>query len=712
MALFENFPYTNLHDLNLDWVLSTIRKLIAEWAAYQEAMNKAFGDLQEAFNDLRQYVMDYFDNLDLTEAVTEAVEATLQEMMEDGSLDRIIGEYIKNIGGSGKISVNLLAEYLTDTKQTNGWLSSSEHFEHAPQGLCYIGNNRVVLYVLTKPGPDNMGVFICIDMSTGTILWKSDRIKCYHGNSLAYKDGYIYAAGAVDVTKVGDNEVQSANHSIFKVNINTPSLIDTTYTVLGQNIAIDDVTGAFYVGGGQLGSNANKVWKYADEAALAAGEYEEITLEATPLTQYLFTKAETQGICVHNGTLLQLFSRELSACCAFDMTDGHYVRGWNIPYIWNGCKYSQELEDIAYDPDSDRYLIMSSTATQRTHNCQVANIGEAGLYKNVVERLPRYAVYEGANGANDVVDVQVENDSATVGETGACLPFFDRHPLNAQSQVIANTCIFYNAYDAELFASMRGNIGYVHYVAKARHTGHPVFSSFRAHTNFKLSAASGSQLRITTPDLRRVDSAYITGSGSAGLVNFYGSTSDHAVFEVRDNTKLILENVEFEPSLDSVVRGIDVYRCGTVRFSQTVQMASGYEALDLYRVRTQGVIDNCVKVYDGPASRGVTYNFELPAWSTGLLVFETFINGQSNHAMFVVDREGGKAATNLDGSAALKMMIPVDGDYYIANLNISQTAFRFYALKKASDGTNVDGFDRVIVRQYPNVTYFSKHYYT
>lgn len=717
MALFENFPYTNLHDLNLDWVLSTIRKLIAEWAAYQEAMNKNFRDLEEAFISLRQYVMDYFDNLDLTEVITEVVENTLQEMMEDGSLDRILGEYIKNIGGSGKISVNLLAEYLTDTKQTNSWYSSSEHFEHAPQGMCYIGNNRVVLYVQTKPDAENMGVFICIDMSTGTILWKSDRIKCYHGNTLAYKDGYIYAAGAVEVVKVGDSEQLVANHNIFKVDINSPSLIRETYTVLGQNIAIDDVTGAFYVGGGQMGGNANKVWKYADEVALAAGEYEEITLEATPLTQYLFTSSEIQGLCVHNGTLLQLFDRELSACCAFDMTDGHYVRGWNIPYIWNGCKYSQELEDIAYDPDNDRYLIMSSTPTQRTHNCQVANIGEAGLYRNVVERLPRYAVYEASNNANDVIDVQVENDSANVGETGACLPFYDRHPLNAQGKVIANACIFYNAYDAELFASMRGNIGYVHYVAKARHTGHPVFSSFHAHTNFKLSAASGSQLRITVPDLRRVDSAYISGSGSAGLVNIYGATRDRAVMEVRDNTKLILENVEFEPSIlppdpASPQRGLDVYRCGTVRFSQTVKMASGHEALDLYRVRTQGVIDNCVKVYDGPASRGVTHSFELPVWSTGLLAIETFINGQSNHAMLIVDREGGKAATNLNGSTAVKLMIPVDGDYYVANLNISQTAFQFYALKKASDGSNVDGFDRVIIRQYPNVTYFSKHYYT
>ena len=697
MALFENFPYTNLHDLNLDWVLSTIRKLIAEWAAYQEAMNKNFRDLEEAFISLRQYVMDYFDNLDLTEAVTEAVEATLQEMMEDGSLDRILAEYIKNIGGSGKISVNLLAEYLTDTKQTNSWYSSSENFEHAPQGMCYIGNNRVVLYVLTKPNDANRGVFICIDMSTGTILWKSDRTECYHGNTLAYKDGYIYAAGAV---AEDENGHQSANHSIFKVNINTPSLIDTTYTVLGQNIAIDDVTGAFYVGGGQLGSNANKVWKYADEAALAAGEYEEITLEATALTQYLFTKAETQGICVHNGTLLQLFSRELSACCAFDMTDGHYVRGWNIPYIWNGCKYSQELEDISYDPDNDRYLIMSSTATQRTHNCQVANVGEAGLYKNVVERLPRYAVYEGSQTAS--VDLRIENDSATVGETGACLPFFDRHPLNAQSQVIANACIFYNAYDAELFGGLRGNNSYNHYVAMARHTNHPVFSNWHAHTSFKLSAASGNYLRITAPDLARVTSAFITGAGSAGLVNIYGATSGGAVIDIVDNATVTLQDVELEPSTQNVVRGIDLYRDGRMCLQGTVKMIDAHASKPLYRVRTNGVIENAQQLYDGAITTNTTQTLDSPAYSTGMISIQFFITGQAFHPIIVVDRSNG----NL-----FKANVPVDGGYWATNFTIQQNDIRFnnivYYEHGADTGSAVAGIDRIIIHQSPNYPEFT-----
>ena len=48
-------PYTNFHELNLDWFLDEFNKVLAEWAD----MNKRFSDLNAAFNDLSNYVHDY-----------------------------------------------------------------------------------------------------------------------------------------------------------------------------------------------------------------------------------------------------------------------------------------------------------------------------------------------------------------------------------------------------------------------------------------------------------------------------------------------------------------------------------------------------------------------------------------------------------------------------------------------------------------------------
>ncbi len=66
MGLFEHFPYTNFHELNLDWILRTLRK-----------MDGRLDELQKFIQDLK---------------IPEAVKAQLQEWLEDGTLDDIINE--------------------------------------------------------------------------------------------------------------------------------------------------------------------------------------------------------------------------------------------------------------------------------------------------------------------------------------------------------------------------------------------------------------------------------------------------------------------------------------------------------------------------------------------------------------------------------------------------------------------------------------------
>ena len=34
MGAFEKFPYTNFHDLNLDWFLAEFKKLQDEWDSF------------------------------------------------------------------------------------------------------------------------------------------------------------------------------------------------------------------------------------------------------------------------------------------------------------------------------------------------------------------------------------------------------------------------------------------------------------------------------------------------------------------------------------------------------------------------------------------------------------------------------------------------------------------------------------------------------
>lgn len=72
---FENFPYSNFHDLNLDWIIN-------QWLE----MKKSFATYEQAFIDLKTFVDNYFNNLN----VQTEIDNKLNEMYLDGSLLNII----------------------------------------------------------------------------------------------------------------------------------------------------------------------------------------------------------------------------------------------------------------------------------------------------------------------------------------------------------------------------------------------------------------------------------------------------------------------------------------------------------------------------------------------------------------------------------------------------------------------------------------------
>lgn len=100
MAL-NNFPYTNLHSLNLDWILDKMKELIADFSEVETS----FSGLSSQFEELKSYVNDYFDTLDLTDEVRTIIneliangyiEQIVSEMVEEGYFRRIVDDVVKN----------------------------------------------------------------------------------------------------------------------------------------------------------------------------------------------------------------------------------------------------------------------------------------------------------------------------------------------------------------------------------------------------------------------------------------------------------------------------------------------------------------------------------------------------------------------------------------------------------------------------------------
>ena len=84
------YPYTDFHELNLDWFLAEFKKLTAEWLQVQHDWE----DEQQAFQDLHDYVQDYFANLNLYQEVHDILyspemQQTIQLMLSNISASQL-----------------------------------------------------------------------------------------------------------------------------------------------------------------------------------------------------------------------------------------------------------------------------------------------------------------------------------------------------------------------------------------------------------------------------------------------------------------------------------------------------------------------------------------------------------------------------------------------------------------------------------------------
>ena len=87
MPFFDHYPYTNFHNVNLDWVLQAVKS----WGAMVEQNNLNFINLEAANQSFKEYVTNYLTNLD----VQEEINNKLDEMLRSGALTQYFAPYIQ-----------------------------------------------------------------------------------------------------------------------------------------------------------------------------------------------------------------------------------------------------------------------------------------------------------------------------------------------------------------------------------------------------------------------------------------------------------------------------------------------------------------------------------------------------------------------------------------------------------------------------------------
>lgn len=83
---FHEYPYTNFHEMNLDWVVKKVKELAAAWAQVQQDWT----DEQAAFANLQSWIENYFNNLD----VQTEINVKLDAMVAAGTMSELIAPYV------------------------------------------------------------------------------------------------------------------------------------------------------------------------------------------------------------------------------------------------------------------------------------------------------------------------------------------------------------------------------------------------------------------------------------------------------------------------------------------------------------------------------------------------------------------------------------------------------------------------------------------
>lgn len=78
---FSNFPYTDFHDLNLDWLLKTVKNLDTKWDDYYTQWNKWQTDVQNYIDNLDyiKAIDDYMDNLKASGELSDIIDTWLTD---------------------------------------------------------------------------------------------------------------------------------------------------------------------------------------------------------------------------------------------------------------------------------------------------------------------------------------------------------------------------------------------------------------------------------------------------------------------------------------------------------------------------------------------------------------------------------------------------------------------------------------------------------
>lgn len=107
MAFWNKFPFTNFHEMNLDWIIDIVKKLGESFESLSSVVDKKLSDFQKVIDGVPKMV----------ETTTKS---TLDEWLNDGSLGDVVEQTYKSVSYLNTLqgkSLLILGDSLSDPKK-------------------------------------------------------------------------------------------------------------------------------------------------------------------------------------------------------------------------------------------------------------------------------------------------------------------------------------------------------------------------------------------------------------------------------------------------------------------------------------------------------------------------------------------------------------------------------------------------------------------
>lgn len=429
---FDKYPYTDFHELNLDWVLETVKRIAAEWA---ETLTE-WHDTQEEWQQLYDYVHDYFDNLDVQQEINNKLDqmaldgtlATIAQPIIDAKVAELLpGEVASQIGSTVSdqipsvvssqlpsvvsdtlpaVASPIISDWLSDhiTQPTTPAIDTSLSVQGAAADAAAVGDavNDILDDIQTSTGYRRINFtedyYIYFDTVANltpqyNATYQYAVISCSPGDKFTIKAG----SGPIGAYAFADsslNVLQSSSAYVALDDLQVTAPADTAYLIVNDN----GKTGYAYYGYGLLKDNFSSFVSDINELQIYPGN--------------LFDKNAADNI--------DNYYLDISSGAVLPLT-GYFTSGYldvsrysdiNLSYVQLSCFYDESMGFIsgnansgyaAYDekasiPAGAKYIRISSPDSYKS-------IIQVGIYAS---RHHAYAEYGNSYIFNRLSDIRRE----------------------------------------------------------------------------------------------------------------------------------------------------------------------------------------------------------------------------------------------------------------------------------------------------------------